>query len=86
MYSPEYLAETRVPQALVAVILCPVLALCSVVLRLYTRGFLLKRVFWDDYVIIMAMVSDLVFVELETVQEKKKKFVLWLISGRLLPS
>lgn len=57
--SLERLNETRAPQALVAVILCPLLALITVVLRLYTRTFLLKKVFWEDYMIIVAMVGPL---------------------------
>lgn len=50
--------ETRVPQALVVITLCPAIALVVLALRLYTRTFLLKRVFWEDYIIIVAMVRD----------------------------
>ncbi|KAK0717449.1 hypothetical protein B0T26DRAFT_646280 [Lasiosphaeria miniovina] len=55
----DYLSESRVPQSLVVIILCPVIALCCVNLRLYTRAFLLKRVFWEDYLIVAAMISIL---------------------------
>lgn len=55
--SADFLNETRAPQALAIVFTCPAIALILVVLRLYTRLFLLKRVFWEDYAIIAAMVS-----------------------------
>ncbi|RYO95809.1 hypothetical protein DL765_011771 [Monosporascus sp. GIB2] len=52
----DRLNESRAPQALVVVILCPAIALSCVALRLYTRVFLLKRVFLEDYIIVAAMV------------------------------
>ncbi|KAM7190973.1 hypothetical protein V8F20_009511 [Naviculisporaceae sp. PSN 640] len=58
--SPERLNETRAPQALVAIILCPTLALIAVGLRLYTRTVLLKKVFWEDYTIIVAMIISII--------------------------
>jgi hypothetical protein len=54
----DYLNETRVPQAFVVLIICPVISLSCVSLRLYTRAFLIKRVFWEDYIMVLAMVSD----------------------------
>ncbi|KAM7220299.1 hypothetical protein V8F06_004265 [Rhypophila decipiens] len=57
--SADRLNETRAPQALVAIVLCPTLALICVALRLYTRTFLLKKVFWEDYTIVVAMVISI---------------------------
>lgn len=48
--------ETRAPQALVVITLCPAIALIVLMMRLYTRTFLLKRVFWEDYIVSGAMV------------------------------
>ncbi|KAK3368483.1 hypothetical protein B0H63DRAFT_488550 [Podospora didyma] len=58
--SESYLQESRVPQALVVIVLCPTMAVGFVILRLYTRKFLLKRVFCDDYSIIAAAVLSVV--------------------------
>ncbi|KAK0744307.1 hypothetical protein B0T21DRAFT_428594 [Apiosordaria backusii] len=79
-YSPEYLAETRAPQALVAIILCPALALCFLVLRLYTRVFLLKKAFWEDYVIIMAMLSILLHYTRISVMACERRLCYGLIT------
>jgi hypothetical protein len=53
----DHLDETRVPQALVVLSLCPAIALGCVALQLYTRAFVLRRVFWEDYSIVAAMVG-----------------------------
>ena len=53
---PDRWNETRAPQALVVVTLCPAIALVVLMMRLYTRAFLLKRVFWEDYIVSVAMV------------------------------
>lgn len=49
--------ESRAPQGLAIVFVCTAIALILVALRLYTRVFLLKRVFCEDYAIVAAMVG-----------------------------
>lgn len=49
--------ESRAGQAATAIILSPIIASITVGLRIYTRGFISKALFLEDYFIVCAMVS-----------------------------
>ena len=48
--------ESRSTQVAVTIILCPAIAAVFVALRIYTRFFLVKKRFLEDYCIVLAMV------------------------------
>jgi hypothetical protein len=50
------LSESRSGKVAAVIILCPTLAAVSVALRLYTRFVLGKKRFWEDYLIVLAIV------------------------------
>lgn len=54
--SPEYLAADKGPATIALLVLFPVLALVAVVLRLYTRFFIVRIPSREDYSIALAMV------------------------------
>lgn len=55
---PEFLMENRDAPALGAIIAIPIIALFIVLLRLYARSVILKRIGWDDYLALSTFVSD----------------------------
>jgi ABC-type Fe3+-siderophore transport system permease subunit len=48
--------ETRVPELIAAVVVGPAIAAICVVMRIYTRAFLTKKYFIEDYSIVAALV------------------------------
>jgi hypothetical protein len=50
--------ESQAVQAATIFIVCPAVATIFVALRVYTRFFLTKRYFWEDSMIVAAMVWD----------------------------
>lgn len=54
--SPEYLHETSGPNANVIIITCFALAVVAVPLRLAARKAIKTPLWWDDYLIILALV------------------------------
>lgn len=48
--------EDRARDGIPITIACPAVALLFVSLRIYTRAFLVRRLFWEDYAIVAAMV------------------------------
>ncbi|KLU82608.1 hypothetical protein MAPG_01680 [Magnaporthiopsis poae ATCC 64411] len=51
--------EDRASYGVPISIICPAIALLLVVLRIYTRAFLNKKVFWEDYAIVAATVFSI---------------------------
>jgi len=52
-------AESRGYEVTIANIVCAVFALVLVVLRVYTRLVVVRKRFWEDFAIVMAMVGSL---------------------------
>jgi len=50
-------AESRGYEVTIANIVCAVFALVLVVLRVYTRLVVVRKRFWEDFAIVMAMVG-----------------------------
>ena len=57
--SIEYLAANKGPQTLAIIITFPAIALVIVILRLYTRFRIVKSPSYEDFAILLAMVSAL---------------------------
>ncbi|KLU83367.1 hypothetical protein MAPG_02429 [Magnaporthiopsis poae ATCC 64411] len=51
--------ENRIGYGISITVVCPVIALIFIALRIYTRAFLVKKVYWEDYTIIAAMVFSI---------------------------
>ncbi|KAL8389078.1 hypothetical protein RB595_008805 [Gaeumannomyces hyphopodioides] len=51
--------EDRASYGVPITIVCPIIALILVVLRIYSRAFLVRKVFWEDYLIVAAMASSI---------------------------
>jgi hypothetical protein len=54
---PQLLKDNQQPQILAIVIVFPILAFITVILRLYTRLIVIKNAASEDYCIAFAMVS-----------------------------
>lgn len=59
-FPPGYLEEDRSRPAYIGIIFATSLSFVVVLVRLYSRKFLVRDVGWDDYFIVMAQVSLLV--------------------------
>ena len=55
---PQHDEESQATKVAAAVILCPALAAIFVALRIYTRAFLNKKCFAEDYAIMLALVRS----------------------------
>ncbi|KAK4169858.1 hypothetical protein QBC43DRAFT_198682 [Cladorrhinum sp. PSN259] len=66
--------ESRAGQAATAIILSPIIASIAVVLRIYTRGFISKALFLEDYFIVCAMLS----IMLQYVRISVMPFEKWI--------
>ncbi|GAB1315510.1 Rhodopsin domain-containing protein [Madurella fahalii] len=52
--------ESRAYQLTTAVIVCPIFAAILTALRIYTRLVLIKQHFWEDFIIVVAMVCSVI--------------------------
>ncbi|KAL8346339.1 hypothetical protein RB598_000307 [Gaeumannomyces tritici] len=50
--------EDRASYGVPITIVCPAIALILVALRIYSRAFLVRKVFWEDYIVVAAMASS----------------------------
>jgi hypothetical protein len=50
--------ESQAVQATTILVVCPAIAVIFVAMRVYTRFFLTKKNFWEDYMIVIAMVGN----------------------------
>jgi len=48
--------ETRAPQIIAALVTCPAIAAILVAMRIYTRVFVVRKHFLEDYSIVAALV------------------------------
>ncbi|KAL8409585.1 hypothetical protein RB594_007870 [Gaeumannomyces avenae] len=53
--------EDRASYGVPITIVCPAIALILVALRIYSRAFLVRKVSWEDYIIVAAMASSISF-------------------------
>ncbi|EJT79447.1 hypothetical protein GGTG_04531 [Gaeumannomyces tritici R3-111a-1] len=51
--------EDRASYGVPITIVCPAIALILVALRIYSRAFLVRKVFWEDYIVVAAMASSI---------------------------
>ncbi|KAL8296104.1 hypothetical protein RB600_001546 [Gaeumannomyces tritici] len=51
--------EDRASYGVPITIVCPAIALILIALRIYSRAFLVRKVFWEDYTIVAAMASSI---------------------------
>jgi len=58
--SPSRASESRAYQLTTALIICPIFASLLVALRIYTRLFIIRKRFWEDLSMVVALVFSIV--------------------------
>lgn len=61
-YSEAYLAQTRGKPAEIGMYVVTALSTGIVLVRLYARGFLIRELGWDDYIIVVSQVRPLLLI------------------------
>jgi hypothetical protein len=56
---PARASESRGYQLTTTLIICPIFAFVLVALRVYTRLVILRKHFWEDLVMVLALVCDI---------------------------
>jgi hypothetical protein len=56
---PARASESRATQQMIVLIVCPAVSLVLVLLRIYTRLAILRKRFWEDLVIVIAMILSI---------------------------
>jgi hypothetical protein len=61
---PARASESRSYQLTTTLIICPIFAFVLVALRIYTRLVILRKHFWEDLVMVLALVCEIRFLDL----------------------